>query len=271
MAITRRAFLRDAGLAAAALAVPAPAAADDGPVAERIELAVPGLHPAHDGVRIAQLTDVHVGARTPEPLIRAAVEEARRFAPDLVFLTGDYVSRNRAEVGRARELLAGLPGPTLAVLGNHDHWVDGAGTAAALRALGYEVLENRWTRVAVRGEPLAIVGVDDLLTGHADVPRAVRGLDAPAALVLAHGPRTADALASLRRRLVCFSGHTHGGQIALPLFTPPAFALFKHEPYLRGRYEVGEVSLYVNRGIGVTSSFRLGAPPEVTLATLRSA
>jgi predicted MPP superfamily phosphohydrolase len=271
MAITRRAFLRDVGLAAAALALPVPAAADAGPVAERVELAVRGLHPAHDGLRIAQLSDVHAGARTPEPLILAAVELARRFAPDLVLLTGDYVSRHRDEVGRARELLAGLPAPTIAVLGNHDHWVDGPGTAAALRSLGYEVLENRWTQVTVRGEPLAVAGVDDLLTGHADPARAVRGLDAPAAVVLAHGPKTADLLARLERPLVCFSGHTHGGQIALPLFTAPAFALFKHEPYLRGRYTVGDVVLYVNRGIGVTASFRLGASPEVTLATLRSA
>src|SRR5512143_2720970 len=182
MSLTRRAFVKEIGAAAAALALPAGAPADGGPVAEQVELALRGLHPVHDGLRIAQLSDVHVGAHTPERLSLAAVEQARRSAPDLVFLTGDYVSRNGREVGRARELLVGLPAPTFAVLGNHDHWVDGAGTAAALRSLGYEVLENRWTRVTVRGEPLAVVGVDDLLTGNADVPRAVRGLCAPAAV-----------------------------------------------------------------------------------------
>ncbi|HET7753725.1 MAG TPA: metallophosphoesterase [Anaeromyxobacteraceae bacterium] len=271
MATTRRQFLRDIGLATAALALPAPALADDGFVTERLELALPGLHPGHDGIRIAQLSDIHVGAHTPEPLILAALEAARRFEPDLVFLTGDFVTRHDHEVGRAREILGGLPGPTFAVLGNHDHWVDGPATAAALRANGYEVLENAWTRVTVRGEPLAIVGVDDLLTRNADVPRAVKGLDEPAALVLAHGPRTADQLRHVGRPMACFSGHTHGGQIAVPIFTTLAFRLVKHEPYLRGRFGLGDVQLYVNRGLGLTSSFRLDSPPEVTLVTLRAA
>jgi predicted MPP superfamily phosphohydrolase len=272
MALTRRQLLRDAGLAAAALALPAPASAADEPVPERVELEVPGLHPAHDGLRVAQLSDLHVGARTPEPLLLAALAAARAFDPDVVFLTGDFVSRHRAEVGRAREILGGLRGPTFAVLGNHDHWVDAGGTAAALRANGYEVLGNAWTRISLRGEPLTLVGVDDLLTRNADVERAFRGVAGRGTpLVLAHGPRTADRLARLRRPLVCFSGHTHGGQIALPIFTTAAFRLFKREPYLRGLYQVGDVRLYVNRGIGKTSSFRLDAPPEVTLATLRAA
>jgi predicted MPP superfamily phosphohydrolase len=258
-------------MATAALALPAGAAAADAPDVERVELRVPGLHPAHDGLRVAQLSDLHVGPRTPDALILSALAAVRRLAPDLVFLTGDFVSRHPREVGRARELLGGLPGPTFAVLGNHDHWVDGDGTAAALRALGYEVLANEWTRITARGEPLTVVGVDDLLTRNADVPRAFRGVAAGTPLVLAHGPRTADQLRRLRRPLACFSGHTHGGQIALPIFTRLAFQLFKGEPYLRGLHRLGDVRLYVNRGIGETSSFRLDSSPEVTLATLRRA
>jgi hypothetical protein len=270
MRMTRRQFLEGVGAGVAVLAFPRPAAAVASPSVERVELSIRGLHPAHDGLRIAQLSDIHVGPRTPEALIRAAIETARRFDPDLVFLTGDYVSHDRAEVGRARDILGGLEGPTFAVLGNHDHWLDARGTAAALRAHGYEVLQNAWTRIAVRGEPLAVVGVDDLLTRNADVGRAFRGLDVPAPLVLAHGPRTADELRHLRMPLACFSGHTHGGQIALPILTRFAFRL-RDEPYLRGLYSLGDVKLYVNRGIGLTSSFRLDASPEVTLATLRAA
>jgi predicted MPP superfamily phosphohydrolase len=271
LALTRRQFLEAVGAGIAVLALPAPALAAPRPSAERVELAIRGLHPAHDGLRVAQLSDIHVGPRTPDALIRAAIETVRRFEPDLVFLTGDYVSHDRGEVGRAREILGGLPGPTFAVLGNHDHWVDAAGTTAALRVQGYEVLRNDWTRVVVRGEPLTVVGVDDLLTRHADVGRAFRGVgDSAAPLVLAHGPKTADELRRLRRPLLCFSGHTHGGQIALPVLTRLAFRL-RDEPYLRGRYSLGQVQLYVNRGIGQTSSFRLDASPEVTLATLRAA
>jgi predicted MPP superfamily phosphohydrolase len=270
MAMTRRHFVEALGAGIAALALPRPALAAATPSVERIELSIRGLHPAHDGLRIAQLSDVHVGPRTPDALVRAAIETVRRLEPDLVLLTGDYVSHDRAEVGRARELLGGLPGPTFAVLGNHDHWLGAAGTAAALRAQGYEVLQNAWTRIAVRGEPLTVVGVDDRLTRNADVGRAFRGVDAPAPLVLAHGPTTADELRRLGRPLLCFSGHTHGGQIALPLLTELAFRL-RDEPYVRGLYSLGDVQLYVNRGIGHTSSFRLDASPEVTLATLRAA
>jgi uncharacterized protein len=268
--MTRRHFLEGLGAGVAVLALPWPAIASSEPSVERIELTLRGLHPVHDGLRIAQLSDLHVGPRTPDALIRAALDTAARFDPDLVFLTGDYVSHDRAEVGRARDILGGLRAPTFAVLGNHDHWVDVRGTTAALRAHGYEVLRNAWTRIAVRGEPLTLVGVDDLLTRNADVGRAFRGVDAPAPLVLAHGPGTADELRRLGRPLLCFSGHTHGGQIALPILTRLAFGM-RNERYLRGLYSLGDVKLYVNRGIGQTSSFRLHASPEVTLATLRAA
>jgi predicted MPP superfamily phosphohydrolase len=159
------------------------------------------------------------------------------------------------------------------VLGNHDVWVDPDGTAEALRALGYEVLENQWTTLRLRGVDLPIVGVGDHLTGREDVVRSVRGLPAGRApLVLAHGPRSADRLSELRRPMVCFSGHTHGGQINIPFLTPLFLSGFGREPYLRGRHRIGQVSLYVNRGIGMSGiKMRVNATPEVTLATLRRA
>jgi predicted MPP superfamily phosphohydrolase len=188
-------------------------------------------------------------------------------------LTGDYVCNDRREVGLVRELMGGLRSPTLAVLGNHDVLTDHRGTAAALRSLGYEVLENAWTRIRLRGAPLTVVGVGDGMTGEEDVDRAVDGLprDAPP-LVLAHGPRTADRLRRLGRPLVCLSGHTHGGQISLPLLTPMVFARVAGEPYVRGRYRLDGVQLYVNRGIGNSGvRVRINSPPEVTLVTLRAA
>jgi hypothetical protein len=267
----RREFLERAALAAAGLVAPGTAAARGGVDVERITLALPSLHPAHDGIRVAQLSDIHVGARTAPSTIRAAIEAVQRFAPDLVALTGDYVSRHRSEVGGVAELLGGLPGPVLAVLGNHDHLVDARGTAAALRAHGYELIDNAWTTLRVRGEPLVVVGVGDLITGHADVERAFRGAPGQTPLVLAHGPRTADDLRRRGRPLACLSGHTHGGQVSLPIFTALAFRGFMNEPYLRGLFRLGQVRLYVNRGIGTHGAFRFGSSPEVTLVTLRSA
>jgi predicted MPP superfamily phosphohydrolase len=273
----RRRFLQGAaifGAAAAAGAVPVLAeAAEERVHPERVTFHLPGLDPAHDGLRIAQLSDVHVGPNTSPEVIRQAVERANDFDPDLVFLTGDFLSRSPGEVEGVRTLLAGLAAPTVAVLGNHDISVNPEGTAEALRANGYEVLENAWTRIRVRGVPLPVVGVGDLLTGREDVAAAVRGLPRGATpLVLAHAPRTADRLRGLERPLLCLSGHTHGGQINLPIVTPLLLASMR-EPYARGHFQLGRVQLYVNRGIGMSGLLRvrINAPAEVTLATVRRA
>lgn len=276
MSFGRRGFLRGAavlGAAGATGTLPALAAAGgETPTPEPVTFHVPGLDPAHEGLRVAQLSDIHVGPRTPTALIRAAIEEANRFRPDLVVLTGDYLSRSRAEVAGMREHLGGLRGPVVAVLGNHDVWVDPAGAAAALRGHGYEVLENAWTALRLRGVPLPVVGVGDHLTRRDDVLAATRGLPARGpALVLAHGPRTADKLAALGRPALCLSGHTHGGQVNLPILTPLLLASIR-EPYARGLFRLGAVQLYVNRGVGMSGiPLRVNAPAEVTLATLRRA
>jgi uncharacterized protein len=272
---SRRQFLTRAALLAGAAVLPprAASAAPEAPHAERRSFLVPGLDPAHDGLRVAQLTDLHVGGRTPASVVRAAIEESNRFDPDLVVLTGDYVGRERRDVGVMRELLGGLTAPTFAVLGNHDHWVDARAVGHALRRHGYEVLDNAWTRIALRGAPFTIVGVGDLVTRHADVARATAGLQGGAApLVLAHAPKTAERLRDLGRPLLCLSGHTHGGQVNLPILTPLVMHGLAREPYLRGRYRLGDVQLYVSRGVGNSGlRVRVNAPPEVTLATLRAA
>ncbi|HSM93278.1 MAG TPA: metallophosphoesterase, partial [Anaeromyxobacteraceae bacterium] len=254
----RRSFLKGALAVGAAAALPAAVEAQPvAPRAEPVTFLVPGLDPAHDGLRIAQLSDLHVGARTPAATVQAAIAEANAFAPDLVLLTGDFLSSRRSELDAIREQLGGLAAPAVAVLGNHDHWVDPVGATAALLGHGYEVLENEWTSRSLRGAPLAIVGVGDALTRHEDVARATRGLPAGTTpIVLAHGPRTADRLRALDRPAVCFSGHTHGGQIVLPILTPTWMHALAREPYVRGRFDLGRVQLYVNRGVG-NSAFRV--------------
>lgn len=270
----RRTFIGGALAAGAAVAVPTAAEAENAPPrAEPQTFRVPGLDPAHEGLRVAQLSDLHVGARTPEPVVRAAIAEANAFRPDVVLLTGDFLSTRRSELDAMRDQLGGLDAPAVAVLGNHDQWVDPEGAADVLRHHGYEVLENGWTTLRLRGAPLAIVGVGDHLTHHEDVARATKGLPPGATpIVLAHGPRTADRLRGLDRPAVCFSGHTHGGQIVLPIITPLFLHGIAHEPYVRGRFQLGQVQLYVNRGIGMSGlRMRVNCPPEVTLATLVAA
>src|SRR5512137_318468 len=116
--LTRRQFLLGAAATAAAGAA-APALGADGEVTpEPHEIVVPDLDPAHDGLRVAQLSDLHVGPLTPVETVRAAIAEANRFRPDLVVLTGDYLSHDKACVALMREQLGGLEAPTLATLGN---------------------------------------------------------------------------------------------------------------------------------------------------------
>lgn len=239
------------------------------PVIERREFLLPDLSPAHDGLKIVQLTDVHVGRATPARRVRAAIEQANAFRPDLVVMTGDYLCHDKRGVELMRQQLGGLKAPTICVLGNHDHWVDAEGATDALRGLGYEVLRNENTSVQLRGEPFTVVGIDDLVTGSADVSRAFRGAGNGSRLVLAHVPRTAEQLVEHRASL-CLAGHTHGGHVNVPILTPAVMKMAR-EQYLAGHFELQKTQLYVSRGIGgAVVPVRFNAPPEVTLVTLRS-
>jgi uncharacterized protein len=267
---SRRDFLLGAVATAAAAGVPLPALAGDEVTPERHEIVVPDLDPAHDGLRIAQLSDLHVGTLTPVERIRAAIAAANRFRPDLVVLTGDYLTRDPGGVTLMREQLAGLEAPTVGTLGNHDRWVDPKGAGRSLEWLGYGFLENQNTTISLRHAPFTVIGIDDLWTYSADPVRAMKGAPGGSRLYLAHVPRTADLLANWGKSMLVLSGHTHGGQVNVPLLTP-ALRWIAREPYIDGLYEVGKVQLYVNRGIGnVGLGLRLNAPPEVSWLTLRA-
>jgi predicted MPP superfamily phosphohydrolase len=240
---------------------------------EHVELRVPGLHPAHDGLRVGQLSDLHIGANTPDGRVIAAVEALNAARPDLVVLTGDYVTRKGDPLERVPELLAPLQGPVIAVLGNHDHWTDAPTIRRDLLRSGFGVLENQRTAIVMRGAPLHVIGIDDAVSGNDDVASALAGLPARGTrLVLAHAPTTADHLPP-DAGLVCLSGHTHGGQIWLGGVTDDLFARIG-QPYVRGHYQVGGNALYVSRGLGYgrgSPLLRVGSDPEVTLFTLRAA
>ncbi len=252
-----------------------------GPTPPRVtehDVHIVGLDPRHDGVRIAQLSDIHVGNLTPAAHIRAAISAANAANPDLIVLTGDYVCWKRSEVEQAAEQLAGLNAPrVLAVLGNHDYFVWGSGVKAALERNGYEVLRNHTTVANVRGAPLALVGIDDPVTRHDDLDAAFAGAPTGVSrIVLCHAPDRAPAIAARGAALV-MSGHTHGGQMYVKGITDRLMKRIGLH-YRRGFYDVGEhgarSQLYVTPGVGfsgVTRRFGEGTHAECAVLTLRRA
>lgn len=252
----------------------------------RFRVGVPDLPPSLDGVRIAHLTDFHVGmAGTRRSTLRRAVEVAASWHPDLVALTGDFVHWGRWEP-RA-ELFAELARsvPTFAVLGNHDHKEDARATeriVAALRAQGVSVLRNEH-RVVPLGDDkseLVLVAVDDPSIGEDDLAAAMDGLpvgreiERPA-ILLGHAPDIVDKVPPDRFALT-LAGHTHGGQLRFSPFkrrTPlelPMIAGGLDSRYARGTHLVRGNPLFVNSGLGVSGvPFRFLAPPQVACFTLR--
>lgn len=270
---TRRQLLVGAGaLAVAGCAHASTPRRDQFAVTEH-QLPIPRLDPAHDGVRVAQLTDLHIGFSTPDSRVTAAIRAVNAARPDLVLLTGDYVTASKRPLARIGSLLAGLAAPTFAVLGNHDYWVDAAAVKRDLEANGYPVLQNAWTSLQVNGRPLSIVGIDDGRTDHDDVSRALAGLPSEGGrLVMMHTPPTALRLPP-DSGLACFAGHTHGGQLQIPRLTN-ALVRCAGQPFVKGWYRVGGNPLYVNSGLGYGLgglAVRLNAPPEVAFFTLRAA
>ena len=267
---------RDVLIGAGALLATRPAQACPSPPSffetSELEVFLP-IDAAHDGVRIAQLSDVHLGPSTPPERVRAAVAAINAAEVDLVALTGDLVTRSRRPVSLISELLSGIETPAFAVLGNHDHWVDAAGVTRELERAGFEVLHNQNTRITMRGVQLTVVGVDDGYTRHEDVAASFHGAARSGTrLVLAHTPSTADRLPPAVG-VLCLSGHTHGGQVVIPGITQSLLRA-TGEPYMRGPYLVGGNTLYVSRGLGFGAggvSLRLGAEPELSFFTLRRA
>lgn len=211
----------------------------------RHEMPWPGLRRA---VRVVHLTDLHIGWSTPAALLEQVTAETRSLGPDLVALTGDYVNVSLYHAGALERFVSGLPGPVVAVLGNHDHLAGAAAIAARLRRAGAVVLQNAGHEVA----GLTVVGVDDGFSGHDDCGLAFSSVLAGAPILgLTHFPPTAPLLAERGARLV-LAGHTHAGQFELPgRWTERLASLAGLGGYLRGFHGLGGGSqLYVNAGLG---------------------
>lgn len=232
---------------------------------------VRNLPPAFQGVRIAHLTDLHRGRWVGEGQVARAGEVVRRLKPDVVVLTGDYVTGLASHVYSCVEALGPLPAPlgTYAVLGNHDWWTDAATVREALRRGGIHVLSNEAVSISLRGERLWILGVEDLWSPWCSLVRAcyaARGEEPK--ILLSHNPDLV-GLAAQWGVDVVLSGHTHGGQVCLPGLGPLLLPIRSGKALASGTHRVGSTWIHVSKGVGlVFPPVRLHCPPDVSVVTL---
>jgi hypothetical protein len=242
---------------------------------ERQSVALARLPRSLDGLRVVHLSDIHNGPFTGPGQIERAVEAANRLDPDIVALTGDYVSHEREYAAPCAEILGRLRARcgVFAVLGNHDHWVDAPLITDLFRAEGITVLVNEGMRFKHPDRPGAsfwLAGVDDTMVGMEDLPLALAGSRAEELkLLLAHNPLVLRRAAREGVDLV-LAGHTHGGQVTWRSETSRSGR--PRRRLLRGLGRQGDTQIYVSRGLGtVVLPVRYGSLPEVALLELRSA
>ncbi len=241
------------------------------PVALPVRQLTPGL----TGLVACQISDLHVDREEDLRRLEHAVRIINAQSPELVFLTGDYFSggdtmrRYLGEFSRTIAQLSPLHG-VFAILGNHDHWASAAMISDALKASGARVLANEHQRLLVRGEPLTIVGIDDLWSRRAEPARAFSGLKPEdCTIVLAHNPDTAPYLRSFAPG-VMLSGHTHGGVVRIPYYGSLIRSILQiGQQYSAGLNRYNEFYIYTNRGLGTFwLRIRINCRPEVSRFTL---
>lgn len=237
-----------------------------------------------DGWTIAQLSDIHLNEFTEPFLLREAIGHINRLQPDMVLLTGDFISDGllpkKMTIRSAWECGSILTELTCrrryAVLGNHDLLVGANEVADALQSQGIPVLRNAYLPVERGKSRMWLAGLIDPVVGRPDpekaIPVSIRNQPQEPVILMCHAPDFADTLLAHpvgRSIALMLSGHTHGGQVRLPfvgaLRLPPG-----GKKYVEGWFPLGGMQLYVNRGIGsVGLPFRFDCRPEITHLTLR--
>jgi uncharacterized protein len=278
--INRRKFIkRLAAAGVAAIAVDSTLIEPNRPRLIRKEIALRRWPSQLNGFTIALLSDFHYDPYFSVHPIRSAVEVVNGVQPDLIALTGDFVSvplvgnsaKGASDAEPCAQLLGKLRAPqgVWSVLGNHDVFSDAARVTDALDAVGIPMLSNKSVAIEKDGARFWLGGVADVLGGRADLPGTLRGIPSAEAVVLmAHEPDYADYVAGYPVDLQ-LSGHTHGGQVRFPFMRPlylPALA----KKYVWGLFKIRDLTLYTNAGIGtVEIPVRWNCPPEITFITVR--
>ncbi len=241
-------------------------------VIERITLPIAGLPDAFAGFTLVIMSDFHLHpAYTHIDLVQRAVDTANQLQPDLVALPGDFVVSRLQVMDELAPVLGQLRARcgVYAVLGNHDNSRGPRRIRDGMGAVGIPVLVNEGVLLRYQGAQLYVAGVDSCTRGRPDLQQALAAAPPGVPVILlAHEPDFANRAAQDGRVMLQLSGHTHGGQVRLPLLGP--VTLPEHgRSYHTGLYRIRQMWLYTTRGIGVNGlPFRFLCPPEITHLTL---
>lgn len=242
-----------------------------------INMPIKNLPDTFEGYRIVQISDIHAGTWMNRERLMTVVNLVNEQNADLVAITGDYITRGKVNwiADILVEPLSKLKAPdgVVTVLGNHDHWTNPEAVRDILQTANIQELRNDRLILERESGKLAICGVDDVWEKKADLDRIIERLpnDDTPAILLAHEPDFADQTAETGRFALQISGHSHGGQVRLPIIGALALP-YLGQKYSIGQYQVRDMIQYTNRGVGmIPPTVRLGCPPEITVFTLTKA
>src|SRR6266498_536894 len=246
---------------------------------ETIQLTLKRLPKVFSGLRIAQISDIHMGGWMNPDRFQQVANIIKAESPDLLLITGDFLlghhfsDAEKQAIVDLIPILSSLAGsiPSFSVLGNHDYLTSSEAIRQMLFSCGITDLTNTVFTLTREKESLHLCGVDDIWKGAVRLDHVISKLkDDSIAILMAHEPDFADTSAATGKFDLQISGHTHGGQVNLPLLGPPV------RPYLGrkypiGLYKIGNMFQYTNRGVGMARlPIRFNCPPEITIFVLES-
>jgi predicted MPP superfamily phosphohydrolase len=242
------------------------------PEVVRVELPLARLPQGLDGLTIVQISDMHAGYLVGPAKVRRYIDMVNALSPDIVAITGDMFHSGAVSAWMCAAELSALRAPLgiYAVPGNHERRVPPEVGELPFRRAGLTVLANTAQRIQVGDDALWMVGVDDMIMRRGNLRQALQGVaDAECKVLLVHEPDLADSASQYPIDLQ-LSGHTHGGQIRVPLLGALLLPVMGRK-YSMGLYRVDGMWVYTNRGLGVNRPpLRFSCRPEITLFTLRS-
>ena len=251
----------------------------------KLTLKLPRLDSAFQGIKLVQISDIHLGQWMNKEKLDHVFKLALEQAPDYFILTGDYLEYHPygepnewATYEENLKLISNsfsqLPAfcPTIGILGNHDHKIYAGWVEQALSEAGVTVLRNSVITIQRGKYQLHLAGLDDVSQNMDRLDTLMKALpEDGAAILLVHEPDFADVSSATLRFDLQISGHSHGGQIVLPIIGAPVLPEMGRK-YPSGLYNVNNMLLYTNRGVGVTTvNARFNCRPEITVFTLEAA